>query len=151
MNLWTINTQTITRTRCLRVIPSSQKWMHSQAGFQLPAAVRTGGYLLSITLTSQGKEIWAVRWDESCSLPWAELLETGIEGKAPSAPILLFRCSLARLGWFTVQDNKEDWNSVCSATVIQYKPLPPSSVFVSHCWTRIMMISFQSERLISIY
>lgn len=150
MNLWTINTQTKTKTWCLRVIPSSQKWLHSQAGFLLPAAVRAGRYLLSIALTSQGKEFWADRWDESCSLPWAELLERGIKGKAPGTSILLFRCSLAKLAWFTVQNTK-DCNSVCSNSVTQYKPLPLSLVFASHCWTGIMVISWLSERLVSIY
>lgn len=67
------NKQTITKTRCLRVISSSQKWMHSQAGFQLPAAVRAAEVppLHCSYFSRKGNLGSQVRWELQPALSWA--------------------------------------------------------------------------------
>lgn len=112
MNLWARNTRAITKIQGLRVLPHSQKWMCTWASFQLLAEGRAGIHLLPITLTSsQGKETWALGGIRAAACPDLSYWGQGLREKPQGASILLFRCSLGKIGWFTIQDTKEYHNS----------------------------------------
>lgn len=90
-------------------------------------------------------------WEMQPALNWA--IRNRDWGKSPKVPPSC--CSdavLENLGDLLLRTLKKIIIlAAVTSSVTQYKPLQLSLVFVPHHWTRMMMPSYQSERLISVH